>query len=158
MINMKKFLKRIWEYIKDLYEGLIRTTKKYVPLAIKIVDSIKKVMDSPVDDIILGIISNTIPGETDDKLIAKVKAVVEEWVPKILLELKIVESISNIEGTNAQLQAILDELKKLSPETQAIVWHGLASLILEKLSDGELSWADSVAIAEYYYQNIHNKK
>lgn len=154
---MKKLLKKIWDFIKNLYEGLVGTTKKYIPIGIKVVDAIKKVMDSPVDDVILSILNMAIPGDADDKLVAKAKVVLEEWIPKILLELKIVEGISNITGTNEQLQAILNELKKLSPETQAIMWHGIASLIIEKLSDGELSWSDSVAIAEYYYKNIYKK-
>lgn len=154
---MKTFLKKIWNAIRNLYDSLVGNTRRYVPVAIRIVEAIKSVVDSPVDDIILGIVKLAIPGDADDKLIDKVKETVERWLPKILLELRLVDSIANIEDPNQQLQAILAQLKLSSDETQAIVYHGLASLILEKLSDGELSWSDSVAIAEYYYKNIHKK-
>jgi hypothetical protein len=154
---MKKLLSKIWNTIRNLYDSLVGNTRKYVPVAIRIVEAIKSVVDSPVDDIVLGIIKLAIPGTTDDKLIDKVKETVEKWLPKILLELRLVDSISTIEDPNEQLKAILAQLKLSSDETQAIVYHGLASLILEKLSDGELSWSDSVAISEYYYKHIHKK-
>ena len=154
---MKKLLKKIWETIKSLYNQLIGVTQKYIPIAINIVEGIKKVMDSPVDDIVLEIVKLAIPGDADDKIINKVKSVVETWIPKILLELKITNAIAGMTDVNEQLKAILDELKKLSPETQAIVWHGMASLLIEKLSDGKISWSDGVALAEYFYQNIFNK-
>lgn len=157
-INMKRLLTKIWEWVKNLYDGLMGGTKKYVPIAIRIVEALKSVMDSPVDDVILAIVKMAIPGDADDKVIDKVKYVVENWVPKVLLELKIVHSIADMTDKNQQLQAILDELKKLSPETQAIVWHGFASLCIEKLSDGKVDWSDAVALAEWFYRNIHKNQ
>jgi len=156
--DMKKLLKKIWDTVKAMYENLIGRTQKYVPIAVKIVEGIKKVMDSPVDDVILAVVETAIPGDADDKMIEKVKSVVETWLPKILLELKIVDTIANIPGTNDQLQAILSEIKKLSPESQAMIYHGFASLFIEKMSDGELSWSDSIALAEYAYQNYIKPK
>jgi DNA polymerase III delta prime subunit len=154
---MKKFIAKIWNTIKDLYNSLVGTSKKYIPIAINIVEAIKKVSDSPVDDIILSIVKAAIPGTADDVLIDKVKNTVEKWLPKILLELRLWQSVSNIENQNEQLQAILREINLSSDETKSIIYHGLAALILEKLSDGELSWSDSVAISEYYFKNIHKK-
>jgi len=154
---MKKFIANIWNKIKDLYNSLVGTSKKYIPIAINIVEAIKKVSDSPVDDIILSIVKAAIPGTADDVLIDKVKDTVEKWLPKILLELRLWQSVSNIENQNEQLQAILNEINLSSDETKSIIYHGLAALILEKLSDGELSWSDSVAISEYYFKNIHKK-
>lgn len=155
---MKKILKKIWETIKNIYNHLIGDTQKYVPIAINIVEGMKKVMDTPVDDVVLEIIKVAIPGDADDKVIDKVKSVVETWVPKVLLELKIVNSIAGITDVNAQLQAILAEVKKLCPETQAILWHGFASLCIEKLSDGKITWSDGVALAEWFFQNVFKKE
>lgn len=154
---MKKFLKKIWATIKLLYDSLVGNTKKYIPVAINIVEAIKSVMDTPVDDILAEILKRAIPGNADDVLIDKIRLVVEKWLPKILLELKLVDSISLIEDPNEQLKAILAQLKLSSQETQNMLYHGLASLILEKLSDGELSWSDAVAISEYYYINFKKK-
>jgi len=148
---------RVLRFLAGLWKGLASETKKLVPVAIGVVQAIKMVMDSPVDDVILAIIKKAIPGDADDALIDKIKGVVETWVPKVLLELKMIESIANIEDQNEQLKAILAELKLSSDETKNIVYHGLSSLILEKLSDGKLSWSDSIAIGEYYYTNIVKK-
>jgi len=148
---------RILRAIGSIFNGLRTEVKKLVPVAIAVVQGIKSVMDSPVDDVLLAILKTAIPGDADDILIDKIKKVVETWVPKILLELRMVESIANIEDQNEQLKAILAELKLSSDETQNIVYHGLSSLILEKLSDGELSWSDSIAVGEYYYKNIAKK-
>ena len=122
-----------------------------------IFQAIKAVMDSPVDDIIATIIKNAIPGNADDILIDKITATLKEWLPKILLELNTAESIAIIEDPNARLQAVLDQFKLSSNETKNIFYHGFCSLIIEKLSDGELSWSDSTAIGEYYYKNIAKK-
>ena len=153
-----KIVKKIWNAVKSVYEKLTGTTKKFIPVAINVVEGIKKAMDSPVDDVVLTIVKTAIPGDADDKFIDKAKATIEQWLPKILIELKLVESIAGIEDKNEQLKAILSQLKLSSDETKAIVYHGLASLILEKLSDGKLSWSDSIAISEYYFKNVHVKK
>jgi len=112
-------------------------------------------MDSPVDDILLFIAKQAIPDTADDVLIDKINSTVKEWIPKILFDLNIANAIANISDPNEQLQAILNALKLSSNETQNIFFHGFGSLILEKLSDGKLSWSDSTAIAEYYYQHIY---
>lgn len=155
---MKKLLKKIFDGIKKAYNMLTGKTKDFVPVAIKIVNAVKTAMDGSVDDIILFVIKKSIPGEADDVIIDKIKSTVEKWLPKILLELTLIKSIADIEDKNEQLKVILTQLKLSSDETQNIFYHGLASLILEKLSDGELSWSDSVAITEYYYRNFIKNK
>lgn len=110
-------------------------------------------MDGPVDDVILSIVKAAIPGDADDKLIDKVHKTVEEWLPKILLDLNLINSVANIEDRNEQLKAILAQLKLSSDETKNIFYHGIAALILEKLSDGKFDWTDATAVAEYYYQH-----
>ncbi len=154
---MKRLFRSIWKGVAKAYNYLRGRTKEMIPIAIKIVDGIKKVMDSPVDDIILSIIKDAIPGTADDILIDKVTKVVEKWVPKVLIEMQLIQSIAGIENTNDQLQAILDQLKLSSEETKNIIYHGLASLILEKLSDRKLTWTEATAISEYYYKNILKK-
>ncbi len=151
---MKNLLKRIWKFIAGVFNRLNEETKQLVPVAIKIVQGLKIAMDSPVDDVVLFIIKQAIPGDADDILINKITAVVKKWIPKILMELQLIESIANIQDENEKLKAILAQFKLSSDETKNIVYHGLCVLILEKLSDGELSWSDSIAISEYYYKNM----
>lgn len=154
---MKKLLQKIWNAIRLVFNKADEGTKRLVPIAINVVQGLKSVMDSPVDDILLSIIKAAIPGDADDILIDRITVVVREYLPKVLLDLKMVESIANIEDQNEQLKAILEQFKLSSDETKNIFYHGMSCLILEKLSDGELSWSDAIAISEYYYQNIAKK-
>lgn len=154
---MGTIIGNIFRSIARLFNKLKSEVKKLVPIAINIVEGIKSVMDSPVDDILATIIKNAIPGDADDILIDKITKVVKEWIPKVLIELKMVESVAGIDDQNEQLKAILSQFKLSSDETQNIFYHGLCSLILEKLSDGKLSWSDSIIISEYYFRNVAKK-
>jgi hypothetical protein len=150
---MKKLIAKIWRSVKNAYERLTSKAEELIPIAIKIVEGVKKVMDSKVDDVILSIVKDAIPGDADDILIDKITSVVEKWLPKILLELTLTQAIIGIENKNEQLQAILERLKLSSDEAQGIFYHGLCSLIIEKLSDGKIEWSEAVVISEYYYKN-----
>lgn len=151
---MKKLIKKIWDGIKNLWNKVVDKTRDMVPVAINVVEAIKSVIDTPVDDILAEIVKRAIPGTADDFIVDKVRLTIEEWVPRILTQLIIIDGIANIDNPNDQLKAILEKLKLADDETKNIVYHGLASLILEKLSDEELSWSDAAAISEYYYQNF----
>lgn len=147
------FIKKIWHAIQRIFQGLRHELRILVPVAIKVVEGVKAVMDGPVDDVVASIVKHAIPGDADDKFIDKVTTTINTWLPKLLLELNMVNAVANIEDTNEQLKAILDKLKLSSDETKNVFYHGLASLILEKLSDGKFSWSDATAVAEYYYKH-----
>lgn len=151
---MKKVINKIKVFIKRLYMGIVKKTRVVLPVAINIVETIKKVVDSPVDNVVSEIIANAIPGEADDAIITKSRLFIENVLPQVLTQLVIIDSISNIDNPNDQLKVILDKLKLSSDETKAVVYHGLASLILTDLSDGKLTWSESVEISEYYYSKI----
>lgn len=150
-------LKKLWLSIAKMFDFLESKTKKLVPVAINVVQGLKAVMDGPVDDVIAFVIKTAIKGQTDDVIIDKTTETVKEWIPKILFELELINSIANIEDQNEQLQAILNKINLSSDEKKKIIYHGLASLILEKLSDGKITWSDSVAISEYYFKNFMPK-
>ena len=154
---MKKLITKIWDAVKGLYDDLRGKTREVVPVAIKIVEGVKSAMETPVDDIVLHIVKTAIPGEADDIIIDKVKSFVEEWVPKVLANLNLIDSISGIESRPEQLKAILEQFRLSPDEVKNIAYHGLASLAIEKLSDGKLSWSDSVALSEYYFKNFAKK-
>lgn len=144
-MSLKTFLHNLWQSIKHLFDKVEEEVKKEVVVAIAIVQQIKVIVDSPVADVVTALI----PGTVDDQIKEKLR----EWLPKILLELGMIQSIANMTNVNDQLNAILAKLKLSSDDTKNAFYHSLASLILTKISDGKLTWSDAVAIAEYYYQN-----
>lgn len=148
---MKKLWIKISNFIKRLYIKLVDETKIYIPIAIKVVEVLKQILDSPVDDIILTVVGALVPNIPANKL-ATIKDKIQAELPKILIELNLVNSIAGIEGTNEQLQAILNQLKVSPDNVKAEKYHTLASKILIILSDGKIGWGEAVIFTEWYYQ------
>lgn len=148
---MKKIFQKILNFIKKIYSSLKDETKQYLPVAINFVEAVKKVMDSPVDDIALSIVTTLIPSIPKDK-VELVKQKIETALPKILLEMNLINSIANIEDTNQQLQAILDALKVSPDDVKAEKYHTMASKLLVILSDSKITWGEAVLFTEWYYQ------
>lgn len=144
-MSIKNFLHHLWQSIKKLFEKVEKEVRKDIVIAISVVQRVKLVIDSPVADVITALI----PGDADDRI----KELLRKELPKILLELGMIQSIAGIENVNDQLNAVLQKLKLSGDDSKNAFYHSLASLILQKLSDGKLSWSDAVAISEYYYQN-----
>lgn len=153
---MKKLWIKISSFIKKLYSNLVDESKEHLPLAITVVEGIKQVLDSQVDDIVLSVIQFALPNVPINK-VNIVKAKLEEALPKIILEMNLINAVVNIENTNDQLQAILDALKLSKDDVKAEKYHTIASKVLVVLSDGKVSWGESVMFTEWYYQNYVKK-
>lgn len=154
---MKKIIQKILDFVSRIWDNLNDKTKKVVPMAINFVEAIKAAMDSEVDDVVLFIIKKAIPGEADDILIDKAKKFIEEWIPKVMINLELVNEIAGIEDKNEQLKAVLAKFKLSSDEQKNIIYHGFASLAIEKLSDGKITWSEAVQLSEYYFKNFVKK-
>ena len=152
-----KALKKLWAWVERVFNQLNAKTKELVPVAINVVQAIKDFELSGSADFVEFVVTKAIPGDADDKAVKIARDIIRKWLPKILLELQMIEVAAGTDDINEKLQLILTRLKLSSDETQNIVYHGIASLIIEKLSDGDLSWSDSIAISEYYYKNILKK-
>ena len=149
-----KILSNIWNFFQKIFKKVDDKTKVLAPIAIKVVQGVKIVMDSPADNVLLFLADYGLKGVVDPDTIKKVNDTIKAWLPKVLTELTMVNTIAGMADPNQQLQAIFANLKLSSNETKAIVYRGLAALILQKLSDGKLTLSEAGEIAEYYYQNI----
>jgi len=148
---------KAWNFIKLEFGKLDKETKLLVPIAINVVNAIKTVMESPVDNVLVAIIEAAVPNKAEAALVEKINATVKQWLPKVLTELTMINAIANITDPNEQLKAILAQLKLSSDQTKDVLYHGLSSLILQELSDGKLTWSDAVVVGEYYYTNFVKK-
>lgn len=149
--------KRFFKWLKKLFTKVKEEVRPLIPIAVKIVEGIKTAVDSEVVDVVTHILTTAIPGDADDKLVKKITNVVEKVVPQLLLQLKLVESIMDIDDINEQLKAIVRELKLSSDEVKSAAYSGLALLILESLADNKLTLAESVEIAKYYKEHFVKK-
>lgn len=148
---MKKLWRKVLAFIKRLYSKIVDETKIYIPVAINVVEVLKSILDSPVDDVILTVLGTVAPNLPVNKIDA-IKDKIQAELPKILTELNLINSIANIEDTNEQLKAILAELKVCAEDIKAEKYHTIASKLLVILSDNKISWSEAVVFTEWYYQ------
>lgn len=153
---MNTLLNKIFSFIKNAYKKLTYRAKVYIPIAINVVEAIKTAMDSNVPDIVLAITSAVIPNIPTAQ-ITLVENKLKEFLPKLLLELNLVNDLGTTTDVNAQLQKILDTLKLSSDDVKAERYHTLASKILVILSDGKVTWSEAVMFTEWYYQTYVKK-
>ena len=157
-IKMEKFLQKIWAFVVGMFSKLEQEVEKYVPVATNIVEAVKKVVESQTTGAVLEVIKFTIPGDTDDKIIDKAMELAKEYIPKIALQLNIIESITDIEDVNEQMIAVVNALKNANDDTKSDYWHELAAFILKQFADGKLTLGEAGAIVEYHYQNYVRPK
>jgi hypothetical protein len=152
-IKMKKFLKKIWNFIEGLFIKLSDRVRLLAPVATNIVQGLKKVVESDTTTAILEVIKFSIPGDTDDKIIDKAMELVKEYIPKIAKQLEIIDSVANIEDVNERMIAVVNVLKDANSDDKSDYWHELAAFILRALADGKITLGEAGAIVEYHYQN-----
>ncbi|MGM0377848.1 MAG: hypothetical protein ACQEQ0_13840 [Bacteroidota bacterium] len=150
---MKKLFKKIWGFIEGLFVKAEEQVERYAPIAVNIVEGVKRTVENNQFKSAVEIVKFAIPGDTDDKIIDKVLAVVQEYIPKIALQLNIIESITDIEDVNDQMVAVVNALKHANADEQSDYWHELAAFVLKKLADGKITLGEAGSIAEYHYQN-----
>lgn len=155
---MKNILKKIWLFVVGLWNRLDEVVEKYAPVAINVVNAVKKVNESTTGDIIEALVTAVIPGKADDAFVKLLRAKLKEILPKVLLQLNLSKSIAEIQDPNEQLKAIITAINMSHDETKNAYYHSLCTMILQALSDGKLTWSESVQIAEYYYINIYKKR
>lgn len=156
-MSLKSFLSKIVNFIAGIWNSANKDIKKIVPIAIEIVNAIKQVNESTTADVLELIITRAIPSNADDIFIRKLREKLSESLPKVILALNISKEIADIEDKNEQLKRILVLVNLSSDETKNVYYHGFASLVIESLSDGKLTWSESAYLSEYFYKYIYKK-
>jgi len=156
-MKFKLFLAQILDFIAGLWKKTTNEVKKITPISVNAVNVLKSVNDSFIGDIVETVIASIIPGKADDVFIKMLRERLRVILPKVILQLSIVDSIANTENINEQLKAIVLAINMSPNETKNIYYHSLCVLILEGLADGKLTFSESVQISEYYYTNIYKK-
>lgn len=151
--KIKSWSVAAWAWIVSLWEKTNELADKVCPVAIKVVDALKNINNSTEGDAIAAVITAVIPGKKDDVIVAMVRNFLKDILPKVAVELKIVDSIRGIKDPSEQLKAICNAINISSSDYKNSTYHALATMIINYLSDGKITWGEAVALAEYYYQN-----
>jgi len=145
---MFKFLQRLFSNITRYFNLVFSKAKEFlkneIPTAISVVDMIKFYVNSPL----VPFLTALIPGTADDLIAAKVK----EVLPQILLNLRIAGECANLSTNDAIIQCSIKHLREYDPKAQAAYYLTIAAMLSEALTDGKLSWAETIHLVEYTYQ------
>lgn len=144
-MSLKSFLHTMFAAIGSIFQHAEEEVKHVLlPAVTEIVNGIKTIVDLDQADIIGGLAGKLGPA-VEEKL--------RDILPKILLELKLIESVVNAGDINAQVLAALDALNLSSDRTKKAFYHDIAAMLLQDLSDGKVTWSEAVTLVEYYYHN-----
>lgn len=149
---MKKFFRRLIDFVKGKYQDLFELFRKNSEVAVKVTYALKSAVESPVVDIITDII----PGDLDDKIHEKLRFI----VPIVAQKLAIAHGILKESETNSNaITAIVEYLR--SPEVnvgvRASFWIMFSGELNKALSDDKMTLAEAVALAQLVYSEIKQK-
>ncbi len=128
-----------------------------IPIAINLVNGLKKVMDEPATDMVIAIVEAGLNNSADTVLINKAKAALDTWLPIILLKLQKAEDITKITNLQDQLVAALNELKFSSDTAKNMFWNDFAGVLLSALTTGTVTVEAGKVLIETYYQTYIKK-
>jgi len=154
---MKKILAKIKLWIISIYSKTDELVERIAPIAINVVEQIKQVNESTAGDVIELIISKAIKGNADDLIIRQVREQLRKRLPEVLEIMRLSMNIAKVDDKNLQVKLVLDAINLSPDEIKNAYYHTFAVMILEKISDGKLTWSESVLLAEYYYNKIYIK-
>lgn len=148
-MSLKVFLSKVWRGISAFFHRIENAIKDNIGIAVNVVEALKAFIESPTGDLITSLI--------DDKLPFDLKQKLREWLPKVLTSLHIVNDCKDLEDEE-MIQCVVEKIAALDEDGKRTLYHSLAILVAEKLSDGKLTFSESIALVEYYYVNFVNKQ
>lgn len=152
-MSLKSLFKSILSFVSKLWRSLNGTVKQIVPIAINVVEAVKLVNESLQGDTIEFVLNQVLPN-TQDEALKMLRLKLSKLLPKILNNLVLISDISSIEDEQQKIKSIILAINFSDDTVKNAFYHSLSVLIIEALADGQLTWSESVQIAEYYYTNI----
>jgi hypothetical protein len=160
---------RILRAIATLFNNLKRDVKKALPLAVVVVNGVKDLVTNPTSgsifDSVLDFVKKAIPGVLDDAIIDKVHLALHNTLPKLALNLTILNEIEAIsdpvlkaEKLNDALQNAIAQLNFSTDEAKRNFWDGLMKLVAVDISDGKITWEELSGLSKFVFDNIEELK
>lgn len=147
-MSLKKFIHSILAWAINLFHNLEKEEKRLLPIMVAIVNRIKAFEDTGVGDII----TKLIPGDLDDKLYALAKKATD----RAFVALTVLTGADQISDPVERYKFIIGKLKLSNDDGKNVVLHGFASIIIESLSDGKITWNEALHIADVYFKEVAN--
>ena len=157
MKTLKQHFLKIKLFIIQILDKADELVERIAPIAINVVEQIKQVNETTAGDVIELIISKAIKGNADELIIRQVREQLRKQLPEVLEIMRLSMNIAKVDDANLQVKLILDAINMSPDAVKNAHYHTFCSLVLEKISDGKLTWGESVILAQYYYDNLYKK-
>lgn len=139
-------MKKIWIKIKEFWTVItkksIDSLKENAYIAIKVVNTLKNIVEGPYMDVIVALTTTNI----DNVILEKLRKI----LPDVAAKLAITQEVLNAPNHEI-INKLLDFLKSQNKDVRATFYIALAGKINEALSDGELSFSEAVSLAQIVY-------
>lgn len=148
---MKNLFQKIVLWVKGMLGSLLDHFKGIAVVAVNITDKLKTIVESEVLDIVVDLI----PGDVDDKILDKVRAILPIVIAKVSLSSNIIEGS---ESNSEAIAKLVEHLKSLNPEGRKAFWVLFSAELNIALSDGKLSFSEGVILSQLVYNEIRRSK
>lgn len=146
-----KLFKRIGNMFRgalDKARSILRANSK---AAVEVTNMLKSVVESPV----MSKVVNIIPGDLDNRILERLRSI----VPIIAAEMAIAHGILQQSVNNTDtLDAIIKHLQAMHPDARIGFWLHFSGRLNLVLSDGKITFAEAVSLAQEMYQEIQEGK
>ena len=157
MKKIKIILLKVKAFVLTIYDKADELVERIVPVAINVVEEIKKINETTTGDIIELIITKAIKGEADDLIIRNLRVKLKEKLPEVIEVMRLALNIAKVDDKNLQAKMVLDAINFSPEQVKNAHYHTFCSMLIESVSDGKLTWGESVILAQYVYDNIYQK-
>lgn len=151
-MSILKWFGNLFAGIGKSFRDLMKKAKpfliKEIPVVIGIVNSLKFAVETGGP-----FIAAVIPGDADDKIIAKANKI----LPKLLVELKLF-NISVQSNSNEEIfKAVIAYLQTITKDKRKGKYLEIANYLTVALVDGKLSWSEIVHTVQIAYDEKINE-
>lgn len=147
---MKNLLNSLLAFVTRIIGNVFDTFRAQSHVAVKVTDILKKAVESPIADAVVTLI----PGDIDDKLLAKLRSVVGPVAEKTALA----HGILQVSDTNSDvIEAVVTKLKEIKPELRSNFWVTFSAELNLALADGKISFSEAYILAQLAYLEARKK-
>ena len=157
MKKIKAIFYNVKAFVLTIYDKADELVERIAPVAINVVEQIKTINETTTGDIIELIITKAIKGEADDLIIRNLRVKLKEKLPEVIEVMRLALNIAKVDDKNLQAKMVLDAINFSPDQIKNAHYHTFCSMLIESVSDGKLTWGESVILAQYVYDNIYNK-
>ena len=157
MKKIKIIFLKVNAFVLNIFDKADELVERIAPIAVKVVEQIKTINETTTGDIIELIITKAIKGEADDLIIRNLRVKLKEKLPEVIEVMRLALNIAKVDDKNLQAKMVLDAINFSPDQIKNAHYHTFCSMLIESISDGKLTWGESVILSQYVYDNLYKK-